>query len=86
MHYVRISMAFIHFYFFIFSQLKALGAEGMMRELIHYLHVAENIFCRNSIYLGTPIYNTVLHSLVENKEVRDSNTIFALYFATILKF
>lgn len=63
-----------HSFIFIFSQLKALGAEGMMRELIHYLHVAENLFCRNSIYLGTPIYNTVLHSLVENKEVRDSNT------------
>ncbi|PRQ24262.1 putative pentatricopeptide [Rosa chinensis] len=48
--------------------LKALGAEGMTRELIHYLHVAENLFCRNHIYLGTPIYNTVLHSLVESEE------------------
>ncbi|BBG96352.1 hypothetical protein Prudu_005134 [Prunus dulcis] len=37
--------------------------------LIQYLDVAENICCRNNIYLGTPIYNTVLHSLVEAKEV-----------------
>ncbi|KAI5341764.1 hypothetical protein L3X38_009639 [Prunus dulcis] len=55
-----------HVYFLL---LKALGAEGMIRELIQYLDVAENIFCRNNIYLGTPIYNTVLHSLVEAQEV-----------------
>ena len=60
--------------YFIF-QLKALGTEGMIRELIQYLHVAENLFCRNNVDLGTPIYNTVLHSLVEAKEVGASNTI-----------
>ncbi|CAB4298540.1 unnamed protein product [Prunus armeniaca] len=58
------------------SQLKALGAEGMIRELIQYLDVAENIFCRNNIYLGTPIYNTVLHSLVEAKESQMAIKIF----------
>ncbi|KAF8410322.1 hypothetical protein HHK36_002849 [Tetracentron sinense] len=48
--------------------LKALGAEGMIRELIHYLHVAENQFFRTNTYRATSIYNTVLHSLVEAKE------------------
>lgn len=65
-----------HSYLSMNNLLKALGAEGMMRELIHYLHVAENLFCRNSIYLGTPIYNTVLHSLVENKESQMAIKIF----------
>ncbi|BBG96358.1 hypothetical protein Prudu_005143 [Prunus dulcis] len=53
-----------------------LGAEGMIRELIQYLDVAENIFCRNNIYLATPIYNTVLHSLVEAKENQMAIKIF----------
>ncbi|EEF35064.1 pentatricopeptide repeat-containing protein, putative [Ricinus communis] len=48
--------------------LKALGAEGMIRELIHYLHKEEDLFCHNNIYFGTPICNTVLHSLVEAGE------------------
>lgn len=56
--------------------LKALGAEGMTRELIQYLQVAENLFCRNNTYLGTPIYNTVLHSLVEAKESQMAIEIF----------
>ncbi|XP_050234467.1 pentatricopeptide repeat-containing protein At1g76280 isoform X2 [Mercurialis annua] len=48
--------------------LKALGAEGMTRELIHYLRMAEDLFCGSNTYLGTPIYNAVLHSLVEAGE------------------
>lgn len=48
--------------------LKALGAEGMIRELIQYLRVAENQFSHSNTSLGTPLYNTVLHSLVEAKE------------------
>ncbi|KAJ9189925.1 hypothetical protein P3X46_001173 [Hevea brasiliensis] len=48
--------------------LKAFGAEGMVRELIEYLHSAEYLFYRSNTYLGTPIYNTVLHSLVEANE------------------
>ena len=71
--------------FLLLSQLKALGAEGMMRELIHYLDVAEDLFCRNNIYLGTPIYNTALNSLVKSEEV-SYNTIFAISFATIMEF
>ncbi|XP_042952109.1 pentatricopeptide repeat-containing protein At1g76280 isoform X4 [Carya illinoinensis] len=47
----------------------ALGAEGMIRELIQYLRVAENLFCCNNTFLGTVMYNTVLHSLVEAKEI-----------------
>lgn len=74
MHYEYLWHSFI--FISLFSQLKALGAEGMTRELIHYLHVAENLFCRNHIYLGTPIYNTVLHSLVESEEVSVQTPFF----------
>ncbi|PON90448.1 Ribosome biogenesis protein [Trema orientale] len=56
--------------------LKALGAEEMIKELIHYLHVAESLFTRSKIYLGTPIYNTVLHSLVEAKESHMATELF----------
>ncbi|KAK3034795.1 hypothetical protein RJ639_033700 [Escallonia herrerae] len=56
--------------------LKALGTEGMIRELIQYLRVAENQFSSSSIVLGTPIYNTVLHSLVEAKECHMAVEIF----------
>ncbi|KAL5557746.1 hypothetical protein UlMin_033957 [Ulmus minor] len=56
--------------------LKALGAEGMIRELIHYFHVAENLFSRSKGYLETSIYNTVLHSLVEAKESHMAIEVF----------
>lgn len=41
----------------------------MVKELIQYLRVIENQFSRGYFCLGTPAYNTVLHSLVEAKEV-----------------
>ncbi|MED6118485.1 hypothetical protein PIB30_003233 [Stylosanthes scabra] len=56
--------------------LKALGAEGMIRELVQYLHVAENLFIYNNPSLGTDIYNTVLHYLVESRESRMAIEIF----------
>ncbi|XP_048444515.1 pentatricopeptide repeat-containing protein At1g76280 isoform X1 [Pyrus x bretschneideri] len=65
-----------HSYLSMNNLLKALGTEGMIRELIQYLHVAENLFCRNNVDLGTPMYNTVLHSLVEAKESQMAIKIF----------
>ncbi|XP_043721428.1 pentatricopeptide repeat-containing protein At1g76280 isoform X2 [Telopea speciosissima] len=56
--------------------LKALGAEGMIRELIQYLRVAENQFCLTNTYAGTAIYNTVLHSLVEANESHMAVEVF----------
>ncbi|XP_068475466.1 pentatricopeptide repeat-containing protein At1g76280 isoform X3 [Phaseolus vulgaris] len=47
---------------------RALGEEGMIREMIQYLHVAENLFIYRNPSLGTHIYNTVLHYLVKAKE------------------
>lgn len=41
----------------------------MTKELLQYLNVAENLFYYNNTNMGTPIYNTVLHFLVESKEV-----------------
>lgn len=52
--------------------LKALGAEGMVKELLQYLHLAEDHFnsrdAQSAPLLGTNVYNTVLHALVEQKE------------------
>ncbi|OIT22794.1 PREDICTED: pentatricopeptide repeat-containing protein At1g76280 isoform X2 [Nicotiana attenuata] len=56
--------------------LKALGTEGMIKELIQYLHAAENRFSRYDTYMITPVYNTVLHSLVEAKESQMATQIF----------
>ncbi|XP_022132697.1 pentatricopeptide repeat-containing protein At1g76280 isoform X2 [Momordica charantia] len=56
--------------------LKALGAEGMTKELLQYLSVAENLFYYNNTYLGTPVYNTVLHFLVESKEIHMAIELF----------
>ncbi|XP_021732223.1 pentatricopeptide repeat-containing protein At1g76280-like [Chenopodium quinoa] len=55
--------------------LKAFGSEGMVQELLKYLHRAESLFSVNN-YLGIDIYNTVLHSLVEAKENHKAIEIF----------
>ncbi|XP_021843878.2 pentatricopeptide repeat-containing protein At1g76280 [Spinacia oleracea] len=54
--------------------LRALGAEGMVQELLKYLYRASQ-FSHNN-YLGTDIYNTVLHSLVKAKEDRKAIEMF----------
>lgn len=56
--------------------LRALGAEGMITELLQYLHAAENIFVHSNTSLGTYVYNTVLHSLVEAGEGHMAINIF----------
>ncbi|KAB2096435.1 hypothetical protein ES319_A01G108200v1 [Gossypium barbadense] len=66
--------------------LKALGAEGMTIELLQYLHVAENLFCQTNTKLGAPIYNVVLHSLVEANEASlEGHQLDVLMYNTILK-
>ncbi|CAN4094074.1 unnamed protein product [Withania somnifera] len=56
--------------------LKALGTEGMIKELIQYLHAAENRFSHYDTFMITPVFNTVLHSLVEAKESQMAIQIF----------
>ena len=51
-------------------KLKALGSEGMVQQLLQYLHRVESKFF--SHILDTDIFNAVLHSLVEAKEVCSS--------------
>lgn len=52
--------------------LKALEAEGMVKELLQYLYVAEDHFnsrdAPSAPLLETNMYNSVLHALVEAKE------------------
>ncbi|WVY89052.1 hypothetical protein V8G54_037967 (chloroplast) [Vigna mungo] len=57
-----------HSHLSIRNVLKALGEEGMIKELIQYLHLAENLFIYQNPSLGTHMYNIVLHYLVEAKE------------------
>ncbi|KAI3730047.1 hypothetical protein L6452_18723 [Arctium lappa] len=52
-----------HSYLSIRNLLHALGSEGMISRLLHYLRVAENQYSPR-----TPIYNIVLHSLVDAEE------------------
>lgn len=51
----------------------------MMREMIHYLHVAENLFLYSNPSLGTDMYNIVLHYLVEGQEVSGLYIITSLF-------
>ncbi|KAK9078126.1 hypothetical protein SSX86_002183 [Deinandra increscens subsp. villosa] len=60
-----------HSYVSIRNLLRALGSEGMISGLLHYLRVAENQFTP-----GTPIYNIVLHSLIEAKEAQMAINVF----------
>lgn len=56
--------------------LKALGSEGMIGDLMEYLHRAEQLFSQQNTYVGLSIYNTVLHSLVEGGESHKAIQIF----------
>lgn len=56
--------------------LKALGAEGMIRDMMHYLNTSSNHLCLVNNDLGTAMYNIVLHSLVEAKKGRIATEVF----------
>ncbi|KAL7127983.1 hypothetical protein ABFS83_14G285200 [Erythranthe nasuta] len=56
--------------------LKALGMEGMIKDMIQFLHTAEYQLSRRSTNLDIHIYNTVMHSLVEAKESRMAIEVF----------
>ncbi|KAI4388505.1 hypothetical protein MLD38_000826 [Melastoma candidum] len=55
---------------------RVLGQEGMIKELIEHLQVAQNIDIPSDFHLVTPVYNTVLHSLVEANEGGKAIEIF----------
>ncbi|KAH9297348.1 hypothetical protein KI387_029030, partial [Taxus chinensis] len=57
--------------------LKAFGAEGMIKEVVQYFHIAEDLFNGRDVpLLGTSIYNVVLHALVQAKEWEMAIDIF----------
>lgn len=41
----------------------------MVNEMIRHMQKAENVSVHSNMYLGTPTYNIVLHSLLEANEV-----------------
>jgi len=51
----------------------------MIRELVQYLHVAENLFIYSNPSLRTDMYNIALHYLVEAQEVSDLYIIASLF-------
>ncbi|KAF6172439.1 hypothetical protein GIB67_006952 [Kingdonia uniflora] len=54
----------------------AFGAEGMLKELLHYLRKVEKEFYLRNTYPAASIYNTVLQSLVQEKESHIAIKIF----------
>lgn len=52
--------------------------EGMIKELTQYLHDAERPSSNLYALLGTSVYNVVLHSLVQAKEVSNLNCLIFL--------
>ncbi|KAK4275054.1 hypothetical protein QN277_018196 [Acacia crassicarpa] len=67
-----------HSYHSLKSLLRALGEEGMIREMMQYLHVAENLFIHKDPTLGSAIYNIVLQYLVVAKESHMAIEIFKM--------
>lgn len=69
--------------------MQALGSEGMIKELLQYLYVAEDNFngrdAASAPLLGTNFYNTVLHALVEAKERNVAIDIFEKMKAFAIK-
>ncbi|KAE8646171.1 pentatricopeptide repeat-containing protein At1g76280 isoform X1 [Cucumis sativus] len=63
-------------HFSMMNLLKALGTEGMKKEVLQYLNLAENLFYYNNTSLGMPVYNTVLHFLVDSKETHMAIELF----------
>ncbi|MQM20518.1 hypothetical protein Taro_053540 [Colocasia esculenta] len=56
--------------------IRALGSEGMIKEVLQYLHLAESLFLHPQSYPRTSIYNSVLHSLVEARESHMAVEVF----------
>ncbi|KAK4782144.1 hypothetical protein SAY86_016246 [Trapa natans] len=56
--------------------IRALGHEGMIKEVIRYLRLAEDLSCRNNMQLETPVYNTVLYALTAAEESRMALDMF----------
>lgn len=50
-------------------QMRALGNEGMITEMLQYFHLAETLLLHPKSYSRTAMYNNVLHSLVDAREV-----------------
>ncbi|XP_038987997.1 pentatricopeptide repeat-containing protein At1g76280 isoform X2 [Phoenix dactylifera] len=56
--------------------IRALGAEGMIQEMLGYLNVAENMFWQTDPYQKSDMYNIVLDALVKAKESHKAIEVF----------
>ncbi|XP_042446700.1 pentatricopeptide repeat-containing protein At1g76280-like isoform X1 [Zingiber officinale] len=65
-----------HSYTSLKNLIKALGAEGMIEEMLQYLNVAENMLWQADGHQKTDMYNVVLHALVQAKEFHKAIEVF----------
>ncbi|XP_020083577.1 pentatricopeptide repeat-containing protein At1g76280 isoform X1 [Ananas comosus] len=56
--------------------IRAVGAEGMIQEMLRYLNVAENMLWHIDPYQNSDMYNTVLHALVKSKDTHTAIRVF----------
>lgn len=61
-------LLYYHYYFPPF-QIRALGSEGMIQDMLRYLDIAENLLWQTDAHQTNDLYNIVLHALVKAKEV-----------------
>ncbi|XP_039116782.1 pentatricopeptide repeat-containing protein At1g76280 isoform X2 [Dioscorea cayenensis subsp. rotundata] len=65
-----------HSYTSMRNLIRALGAEGMIEEMLRYLNFAENMLWHIDSDQITDIYNIVLHALVKAKQCRAAIDVF----------
>ncbi|KAF8694746.1 hypothetical protein HU200_037832 [Digitaria exilis] len=58
--------------------IRALGAEGMIEEMLRYLNIAENVSWNIDHYEKSDLYGTVLHALVKAKETHKAIRVFKI--------
>ncbi|URE38977.1 PPR repeat [Musa troglodytarum] len=56
--------------------IRALGAEGMLQDMLRYLDIAENLLWQTDAHQTNDLYNIALHALVKAKEVLLANEDF----------
>ncbi|KAG0484411.1 hypothetical protein HPP92_008490 [Vanilla planifolia] len=58
-----------HSYISLKNLIRALGAEGMITQMLHHLEMAESMLLDIEAYEMTNLYNIVLHALLEDGDV-----------------
>ncbi|KAJ8459891.1 hypothetical protein OPV22_032817 [Ensete ventricosum] len=65
-----------HSYASMKNLIRALGAEGMIQDMLRYLDIAENLLWQTDAHQTNDLYNIVLHALVNAKERHKAIEVF----------